>query len=604
MFKRTLRCGALLIGLLALAVMTTLTTTTPRAIAAADFTADRYLVKAKKGVDLAALQATVERMGGKVVGKIPQINLLVVQGMGKLNRTQLAEDSAVAGVTRDTIKRLIRPEMQKELWGKAFSTEKKLEKIKVKAPAGVSKKDDIIPDPAFNLPNTMWTLYRTNGVKAWDNFGGTGVPQVVVGVADTGLDYTHIDLADNVVEVVDFTYLEEPYNICRDFVGGFTDQDLADLFGGPANGDWNGHGSWIGGNIGGVLNETGVNGAAPHIALVALKISQWCGSAFDSEILAAITFAGDYSIDVVNISFGGYTDRSTPEGELGWQQYREAVKYANAKGTMIVSSAGNDHVRLGKHGKVVSHGPLTAPGTDPADFNDLFGLYETPAGIPGVVAVSALGNVVAETSPSCPTGTFETSNATCKPDTDAHQPIGQRRENQLAYYSNYGKRINLSAPGGARKFNLPVWDRGGTPGFPYTDADGTFVFEAFSTTSNWAIEIPCFDLSSISGFTDDCYTSIQGTSMSSPAVVGAAAQVLSARPDIRKAPKQLLQFLQATATQLDNNRTPPLSATDTSAGDLTGLPCDTGYCHLGGDRIPSREAYGRGLVNADAAINH
>ena len=40
-----------------------------------------------------------------------------------------------------------------------------------------------------------------------------------------------------------------------------------------------------------------------------------------------------------------------------------------------------------------------------------------------------------------------------------------------------------------------------------------------------------------------------------------------------------------------------LSATDTSPGDLTGLPCVTGYCHLEGPRIPDREAYGAGLVN-------
>jgi hypothetical protein len=45
------------------------------------------------------------------------------------------------------------------------------------------------------------------------------------------------------------------------------------------------------------------------------------------------------------------------------------------------------------------------------------------------------------------------------------------------------------------------------------------------------------------------------------------------------------------------NLTPPVSATDTSAGDLTGVACPTGYCHLGGARIPDRDAYGAGLVN-------
>jgi hypothetical protein len=54
--------------------------------------------------------------------------------------------------------------------------------------------------------------------------------------------------------------------------------------------------------------------------------------------------------------------------------------------------------------------------------------------------------------------------------------------------------------------------------------------------------------------------------------------------------------LKATARAV-TNRTPPLSAGDTSAGDLTGLPCTTGYCHLGGAPISNRNAYGAGLAS-------
>jgi len=71
-------------------------------------------------------------------------------------------------------------------------------------------------------------------------------------------------------------------------------------------------GSWIGGNIAAALNGTGTNGIAPRVGLVALKISQWCGSTFDSTILAAFLTAADMGLDVVSISFGGYTDRSDP----------------------------------------------------------------------------------------------------------------------------------------------------------------------------------------------------------------------------------------------------------------------------------------------------
>jgi hypothetical protein len=51
------------------------------------------------------------------------------------------------------------------------------------------------------------------------------------------------------------------------------------------------------------------------------------------------------------------------------------------------------------------------------------------------------------------------------------------------------------------------------------------------------------------------------------------------------------------ANDRPTNYTRALSATDTSPGDLTGLPCDIGYCHLTGPRISDNDAYGAGLVN-------
>ncbi|HEX6676230.1 MAG TPA: hypothetical protein VF486_14525 [Actinomycetes bacterium] len=39
------------------------------------------------------------------------------------------------------------------------------------------------------------------------------------------------------------------------------------------------------------------------------------------------------------------------------------------------------------------------------------------------------------------------------------------------------------------------------------------------------------------------------------------------------------------------------SARDTSAADLDGTACPTGYCHLGGTCVSDTDAYGRGLVS-------
>ena len=147
------------------------------------------------------------------------------------------------------------------------------------------------------------------------------------------------------------------------------------LYGGPANTDWNGHGSWIGGNIAGALDGVGINGIAPDVKLVALKISEWCGYAYDSSILDAFYYAADNGIDVVSISFGGYLDRSDPDQDAIYQAYVDAVKYAARKGTVIVAAAGNEHLRIGDGGQVISHGPLTIPG-DP--FRGLLWLVGNP----------------------------------------------------------------------------------------------------------------------------------------------------------------------------------------------------------------------------------
>jgi lantibiotic leader peptide-processing serine protease len=451
----------------------------------------------------------------------------------------------------------------------------------------------INPDPAWDYKGLLWD-YRRMGLPAgWEKTAGS--PAVTVGVADTGLDYTHAELASKVVQVVDFTVLEGEEPICKTLFGQ-SDQDLAAQFGGPANGDWNGHGSWIGGNIAAALNGTGTNGIAPKVKLVALKISQWCGFSSTAAELAAFTTAADLGIDVVNLSFGGYLDPADPESAVAFQAYADAIAYARGKGTLIVGSAGNAHVRIGANGRITSHGQLTTPGTTPEDFVDLFGYYRVPTGPPGALVVSATGNLVNATSASCPPGTADNPNATCKPASDAHQPFGVGKRDQLAYYSNYGARIDVAAPGGARKFNLGAYDRGGTPGFPVTADDLTNAWQTFSTTSNWAVEIPCFVFTQGSGFPQgQCYSTIQGTSMAAPHAAAAVALIASEHASLRHRPGALVARLKAKARSVGNT-TPPLSATDTSPGDLSGVACPTGFCHLGGAPISNRNAYGAGLA--------
>jgi lantibiotic leader peptide-processing serine protease len=572
------------------------------AAAAPEKASGRYLVRARSAADYAGLRAKAVKEGARVLRDLRQVNTMVVRAPAAA-RGSLAADRRALGVATDhTVKATIdEPQAAPNLSAPGL---RGAQRVTVRATAAAGSAG-IRPDPAFSYRGLMWDYRRMGLPRGWRTTAGS--PKVTVAVSDTGLDYTHSELAPKVKRVIDFTRFEDPPLCKTEF--GISDEDLAAEFGGPADGDWYGHGSWIGGNIAAALDRKGVNGIAPKVGLVSLKIAQWCGFAYDSSLIASFVAAADLGVDVVNISFGAYLDRSDPEQELIYQAYVDAVRYARGKGTVIVAAAGNESARIGAGGLVLSHGTLTAPGDE---LFDAFGLYEVPGGIPGVVDVSSTGNVVNPSSATCPPGTIGDPgdpdadppvppdfNATCKPASDPHQAAGPGRKNQLAYYSNYGPRIDLAGPGGARKFNLPNYDRGGTPGFPYTSEDLTNVWEDFNITSNFATQIPCFVFTSGSGFPQgECYTAIQGTSMAAPHVAGALALSASAHPGLRKHPRALIGWVKAHANDNVHNLTQVLSATDTSGGDLTGGTCPTGYCHLAGRRISDREAYGAGLVNS------
>src|SRR5262249_37644976 len=126
------------------------------------------------------------------------------------------------------------------------------------------------------------------------------------------------------------------------------------------------------------------------------------------------------------------------------------------------ASAGNEHVRVNRVNMTVGGRALTGVGRvdsgnegietiipgDTVANNDLRGLLESPAGVPGVVMVSAASNA----NGALPAGYPPLQAGIQKP------TVGAR--DQLTYYSSYGSRIDIAAPGGARKIGMPRADVG------------------------------------------------------------------------------------------------------------------------------------------------
>jgi hypothetical protein len=82
-----------------------------------------------------------------------------------------------------------------------------------------------------------------------------------------------------------------------------------------------------------------------------------------------------------------------------------------------------------------------------------------------------------------------------------------------------------------------------------------------------------------------------------PAAPNATCKPTAAHPDLRHDVRRLVARLEASAVDPGRNLTPPLSATDTSPGDLSGVACASGFCHLAGAPVSNHDAYGAGLLS-------
>lgn len=142
-----------------------------------------------------------------------------------------------------------------------------------------------------------WDLLRTRGIAA----GGDS--SVVVAVIDTGVDYTHEDLKDNIW----VNTKEIPGNGIDDDGNGYIDDVYGvDLETGRDSGmDDNGHGTHVAGIIAAANNHIGVVGLAYNVKLMPIKAGMSSGFFTQSQIVKGILYAYNNGADVINMSFGG-----------------------------------------------------------------------------------------------------------------------------------------------------------------------------------------------------------------------------------------------------------------------------------------------------------
>ncbi len=168
--------------------------------------------------------------------------------------------------------------------------------------------------------------------RAWSITKGS--KKIVVAVIDTGIDYDHPDLKNNMW----VNEKEIPGNGVDDDQNGYVD-DIHGWNADKDNGnpmDGNSHGTHCAGTIGAEHNNgIGVAGVMSDVKLMAVKFLSDEGSGSLSDAVQAIDYATKMDVDIMSNSWGG--------GGFS-QTLFDAIKTAKEKGIIFVAAAGNEGI--------------------------------------------------------------------------------------------------------------------------------------------------------------------------------------------------------------------------------------------------------------------
>ncbi|KYG66739.1 subtilase [Bdellovibrio bacteriovorus] len=221
-----------------------------------------------------------------------------------------------------------------------------------------------------------------NAEKAWDI--QTGSRDVIVAVIDTGVDFNHPDLKDNMwtneAELKGQAGVDDDGNGIVDDIYGASFVNANAPTGNPL--DDHGHGTHCSGTIGAKGDDgKGIVGVAWNVRIMGVKFLSASGSGSLDGALKAIDYATSKGAKVLSNSWGGGGYSET---------LKQAIERSNAAGAIFVAAAGNE-----------------------SNNNDSSPTYPATYDVPNVLSVAAVDN-----------------------------------RGQIASFSNYGKtKVHVGAPG-------------------------------------------------------------------------------------------------------------------------------------------------------------
>ena len=302
--------------------------------------------------------------------------------------------------------------------------------------------------------------------------------EIIVAVIDGGFNINHPDLISNLwrnpSEIAGNDNDDDDNQLKDDIHGWNFAASTPEL---PL--DTDGHGTHVAGIIGAQGNNNiGVSGVAWDTQMMFLDVFNGERAGRDEPIAEAIAYAVDNGAKVINLSLGSKYKYSTKELGILFDdsEYQEVLQKAYDQDVFIAIAAGNDGSEYENKNQWNGVGNMDVSSTIPSDFSNSFG------------NIASVGSTNAE--------------------------------NVRSSYSNYGKSISISAPGGDSSNVRVGTSENGTPLF--ANVGGTQIYSTLSTTLDEEME----------------YGPMVGTSMAAPIISGMAALIRAQNENI-SAPETL-----------------------------------------------------------------
>ena len=341
----------------ALASATSLVALSTPTIASGAVAGSTYVVLYHQGASTTDARATVEAAGGTLVANYSQIGVVIAR----------SDNAAFAAVVKAN------PKVEGAASTAGLGTRVAGDVSGTAAEANTTTSVQTAATWGDSLSGLQWDMAQIHAPEA--QAINPGSPSVVVGDVDTGLDFTHPDLAPN-------------YDAANsvDCSGG-TPAPLA------VGNDRNGHGTHTAGTIAAAANGTGIVGVAPGVRIAGIKSSNDDGFFFPEMVICSYMWIASHPIDLTNNSYFAdpwlFNCKNDPGQRAIWKAERRAIALAQSRGTTVLAAEGNESTDL-SHPTV----DLISPDNATPIAREITNACAViPVEIPGVVGVTATGNL-------------------------------------------------------------------------------------------------------------------------------------------------------------------------------------------------------------------